>query len=226
MYRSALRMRWPDMQQALITRILIVLSFPFLAHPVLAQVGFSVGLNKAPRIELKEGDILFQRSNSAQSQAIEKASGSKWTHCGIVFIDEQGPYVIEAVQPVKRTELKAWISRGNGVYEVKRLKDESRLTPEVLRKMEQVAESHLGKDYDPYFLWDDQRIYCSELVWKVYQQGAGIEVGTQERFGDMDLTAPLVQRILKERFGNAYPVDEPVVSPATIHRSVLLRKVK
>jgi hypothetical protein len=176
--------------------------------------------------EWRDGDILFQGGSSSQSRAIEQATGSSWTHCAIVFTDAKGPYVIEAVQPVKRTELDDWLKRGTGVFTAKRLADASVLTPAVIAKMKEVAAGHLGKNYDPFFQWDDQLIYCSELVWKVYKEGAGLEVGEVERFGDMELTGPDASRILKQRFGDSYPADEPVVSPASIHRSMLLRTVK
>ena len=33
-----------------------------------------------------------------------------------------------------------------------------------------------NKDYDLYFEWSDDKIYCSELVWKIYKNGADIEL--------------------------------------------------
>ena len=169
----------------------------------------------------RDGDILFQGSISPQCKAIEQATRSPWTHCAIVFIDANGPYVIEAVQPVRRTELKEWLARGrNGVYVVKRLKEP--LDASAIERMKAEAAKYMNMDYDAYFQWDDERIYCSELVWKIYKQGAGIEVGEIERFGDMDLTGREARMILNDRFGEAVPKDEPVVTPASIFRSPLL----
>lgn len=169
----------------------------------------------------QDGDILFQGSISPQCKAIEQATGSPWTHCAIVFTDANGPYVIEAVQPVRRTDLKAWLARGrNGVYVAKRMKEP--LDAAAIERMKAEAARYMGMDYDAYFQWDDARIYCSELVWKIYKQGAGIEVGEVERFGDMDLSGRETRMILNDRFGEAVPKDEPVVTPASIFRSPLL----
>jgi hypothetical protein len=33
--------------------------------------------------------------------------------------------------------------------------------------MKATGEGFLGKDYDLTFGWSDERLYCSELVWKV-----------------------------------------------------------
>jgi uncharacterized protein YycO len=47
--------------------------------------------------------------------------------------------------------------------------------------MQKEGEKLRGKKYDIYFGWDDQRIYCSELVWKIYKRGANIEIGKLQR---------------------------------------------
>lgn len=79
-------------------------------------------------------------------------------------------FVYEAVQPVKLTPLSAWTARGrNGHFVVKRLRDVSLLTPAVLTRMRRVGKRFRGRSYDLYFEWNDERIYCSELVWKVYK---------------------------------------------------------
>ena len=74
--------------------------------------------------ELKDGDLIFQTSRSSQSKAIQLATNSKYSHCGIVFKEGDSFYVFEAVQPVKRTPLAEWIARGEkGEFVVKRLKN-------------------------------------------------------------------------------------------------------
>jgi hypothetical protein len=47
--------------------------------------------------EIKDGDIIFQTSLSNQSKAIQLATKSKYSHCGIIFKNENGFYVLEAV---------------------------------------------------------------------------------------------------------------------------------
>jgi hypothetical protein len=67
-----------------------------------------------------------------------------------------------------------------------------------------------------YFEWSDDRIYCSELVWKVFERGAGIRLGAQQTIEDFDLSHPTVQEKLKERYGDQIPLNEVVVSPVAI----------
>ena len=62
--------------------------------------------------EIRDGDIIFQTSTSGQSKAIQIATGSKYSHMGIIYKEGNEIFVYEAVQPVKLTPLKDWISRG------------------------------------------------------------------------------------------------------------------
>jgi hypothetical protein len=137
---------------------------------------------------------------------------------GIVYFKDGDPFVFEAIQPVKLTPLRTWIERGEREHFVaKRLRDaDVRLTPEILQKMRAAGEQLVGKDYDLYFEWSDDRVYCSELVWKVFERGAGIRLGQQQTISDSDLSHPAVQAKVKERYGDRLPLDEVVVSPVAI----------
>jgi hypothetical protein len=112
------------------------------------------------------GDLIFQTSLSSQSQAIQLATNSKYSHCGLVYEEDGKFYVFEAIQPVKKTPLKEWIERGkDGKYVLKRLVNANKiLTPPVLVKMKAVGEQFAGKNYDLAFEWSDENIYCSELI--------------------------------------------------------------
>ena len=61
---------------------------------------------------------------------------------GFDYIEMEDYSVFEAVQPVKRTPLKKWISRGQGgKYVIKRLKNADEvLTPAALQKMKKVGD--------------------------------------------------------------------------------------
>lgn len=178
--------------------------------------------------EIKDGDIIFQTSLSAQSKAIQIATKSKYSHCGLIFKDKGGFYVLEAVQPVKRTPLEKWIARGAEMhYVIKRLKNADQiLTPETITKMKKVGEVFSGKDYDLAFGWSDDKMYCSELVWKIYQRATGIEVGKLQKLKEFDLTNDAVKQKMKERYGNNIPMNETVISPGAIFDSELLMTVK
>lgn len=165
--------------------------------------------------QLQSGDIIFQTSRSNQSQAIQLVTGSKYSHMGIVYREENVLFVFEAVQPVKITPLQEWIKRGeNGHYVVKRLENSADFLNEAgLEKMKQLGLKYLGKNYDLRFEWSDDKIYCSELVWKMYKEAFNIEIGALEKIGDFDFSSPIVKQKVQERYGNNIPMDEWVITP-------------
>jgi hypothetical protein len=176
----------------------------------------------------QNGDIIFQTSNSSQSKAIQLATHSPYSHVGIIYKQKGSFWVYEAVEPVKLTPLKTWIKRGNkGHYVVKRLKNASTiLSKEVLKKMKAVGEKYIGKHYDLYFEWSDDKIYCSELVWKIYKEAVNIELGKLQLLESFDLSSPVVQKKLQERYKGKIPLDEKVISPADIFESSQLMTVE
>ncbi len=172
----------------------------------------------------QDGDIVFHESTSRQSPIIKLAQHSKWTHCGIVFHIGDKAYVYEAVDPVRYTPLKDWVARGkDGVYCAKRLK--SPLSASTIEKMKTVGAKYKGKHYDTLFQWSDNRMYCSELIWKIYFEGAGIEVCKPNHFSDYSISLPRVKKLIKERYGDKFDPSEQIVSPQAIFKSKLLKEV-
>jgi hypothetical protein len=169
------------------------------------------------------GDIIFQTSLSGQSEAIQLATHSKYSHCGLIFWDNGQCFVAEAGKQVTLTPIDDFIDRGkDGKYVVKRLKnsDEVFTTPGILEKMTTLYyDKFANKPYDIYFEWSDDKIYCSELVWKIYKETVNIEIGELEVLGDFDLTNEKVKQKMKERYKDNVPVNEKVISPGTMFNS-------
>ncbi len=105
-----------------------------------------------------------------------------------------------------------------------RLGKDQKLTARVERtkKLRQAAAKFQGKPYDSYFEWSDNRMYCSELVWKIYDKGLGIRIGKLQKIRDIDLSDPIVKAKIKERYGNKVPLEETVISPGEMFSSDLL----
>ena len=181
---------------------------------VTANASFAAGL--------REGDIVFSGSSTGQGGAIIAATGSPYTHCGIVFLSDGKPMVLEAVQPVGVVSLETFKSRSKpGTFMARRLK--SPLAPANYQLARTWAAAQIGKDYDARFRWDDDALYCSELVWKIYQHG-GVELCALRRFRDYHLDDPQVKKLVGERYGSfeKMPLDERVVAPSDVATSPLL----
>lgn len=189
---------------------------------------------------LKTGDIVFQESGNSQSLAIALASGSLYTHTGLIEISADGrASVVEATGPVRTTPLDKWIEHGTGGrITVKRVKG---LGADAAKKALAAAHAHDGKPYDHFFYKGLDAIYCSELVHLAFKDGAGLSVGVEQRIKDLNIDNAAVRSLIEARwraypvcvakkardFATCYPMilDETLVTPASVARDPKLETV-
>jgi uncharacterized protein YycO len=165
----------------------------------------------APRpLEVRHGDVVFQTSTSSRSVLIRQVTQSPYSHVGLVEVAKDGVFVIEAVQPVSRTPLEVWRKRGDGArVTVLRAK---RLDADSLRKVVSAAKKELGKPYDARYRWDDEKLYCSELVAKAFERGAGVEVGERQLVKSLQLAPEVIA--LGPKLG--IDLEQTLLTPASI----------
>ncbi|HSN90121.1 MAG TPA: YiiX/YebB-like N1pC/P60 family cysteine hydrolase, partial [Anaeromyxobacteraceae bacterium] len=118
---------------------------------------------RAGEPDLVAGDLVFETSTSRQSAAIRWATGSRWSHVGIVEVAPDGTFVLEALGKVSRTPWKAWRRRARAGGDLLVLRPRGLSAGARSRAVER-ARAFLGHRYDARFGWGDDRIYCSELV--------------------------------------------------------------
>ena len=201
----------------------------------LALMAAQARADNLPR--LRQGDLVFQHSMSPQSEAIRLASGSTYTHMGIVSLAPAGPVVIEAADVVRQTPLKAFLARGTkgrfAVYRVRGI-DEAKADAAVA-----AARGYLGRPYDLYFRLDPGAIYCSELPYDAFRS-VGISLGRVERFGNLSVRAPAVKALFARRWashpdcqGTAHDAaacwaliqDQGIVTPVSIARDSQVERI-
>jgi uncharacterized protein YycO len=172
----------------------------------------------------KDGDILFIESNSSQAKVIAMATHSKYTHVGIVFIENGKAMVYHAVEPVSKNTVEEFLAMGNSGSRplIRRLKNQSLIGKSQIEKMRSEATANLGKHYDYVFSWNDREMYCSEFVWKLYKNQLNIELGKPKALKEYDLSNELVKNELRKRYGKKIPFDEMMISPGDIEKSELL----
>ncbi len=127
--------------------------------------------------KLQNGDLIFQEDCSAKTDnTIKEVTSSigdyRFIHVGIVYIDEKGEtYVIEATRPkVAVTLLNEYLYPKDSREcfpprsVVGRLKNEYQsLIPVAIDE----AMKLVGKDYDDGFILDNDKYYCSELIYDI-----------------------------------------------------------
>ena len=219
-----LKVRIFQMPVKILPHLILLMALAIAAYPRLLRFRSHQAAEAATAqitSQLRDGDLIFHTSLSAQSQAIQLATHSPYSHCGILYQQNGQWQVFEAVQPVKLTPLASWIARGQGGHFVtKRLRDAATvLTPAALMRLKAAGKPMLGRSYDLYFGWADDRIYCSELIWKVYERGLHRRIGQLQQLWDFDLSHPAVQAKLHERYGRRLPLAETVISPVSLFNS-------
>jgi hypothetical protein len=162
----------------------------------------------------KDGDIIFQSSQSFQSTAIKIGTVSKYSHCGIIVMRNDRPYVLEAHKGVELTPLNKWIDRGVlcNHYKIMRLKDAKKLK----------INYTLNVPYDLDFRFNNGKYYCSELVWDIYKDN-NINLCNPKQLKEYHfLNVPLVKKKIKER---GFTLEQSVVAPSDLVKSNKLKTV-
>lgn len=189
-------------------------SFPALSLVVLVLVS---ALPRSPAFHT--GDVVLQTSRSQLSLPIRQATHSPWSHTGLIEVTEQGVFVLEAVQPVSRTPWEQWRARAvGGKVKVLRLKA---LDPAAAAKSVAWATAMLGRPYDVRFGWDDDTLYCSELVVKALEHGSGVRVGHFDRLDALDLSKESKALAAKLKV----PLSTEVVTPAALDQDSQFEEV-
>ena len=159
---------------------------------------------------LQVGDIVFIESQSSQSPYIKVGTMSKWTHCGIVVNTPEGMKVLEASKTVRLTPFAKFIgSAKNDNWCIRRPK-------QTISKPIQY-QKYLGQPYDLEFRFDNNKMYCSELVWLIYKD-QGIELCKPRKVSSFIMTRlSKVNKLMQKR---NIRMDQEVVAPVDIYKAV------
>jgi hypothetical protein len=194
--------------------IIVILVLPFgsmLTETITAQTD--------PIEEVKEGDVIFQTSQSQQSPLIQIATRSKISHCGIIVMRNGKPYVLETLKTLVVTPLDKFIARGEGgKFWLKRSNKEN---------IKIKYGSYLGKPYDLAFKFDNGKFYCSELIYDIYKNQLGIELCEPKKVSDYLILGtdklPQIEKAMKKR---GITKEQYAVAPIDIFESDYLEDVK
>lgn len=121
-------------------------------------------------VNLIEGDIIFQSMNCDLCKAInavtEGYNGKDFSHLGMVHIQNDSIYVIEAAgKEVKLTPLNVFKTYTTETMYVGRLKRKFR---EYIPKAIDFSLKQLGVPYDNAYLYNNGSYYCSELIYDAF----------------------------------------------------------
>ena len=199
----------------------IILLFTAILSPAFGQ------LKKAGAVyQPQEGDIVFQSCPNPPGldlvDAIEGSTGSPYSHCGMVFQRSGAWMVIEAIGPVQEIPLSHWIDRGRGKKVWAYRLDEAlrKHVPKALVAMRR----DIGKPYDPHYRFDDQAIYCSELLWRGWKSCTGKGLGTPVKLGDLKWQP--YRKVIEAIEGQGtLPLEREMITPRDLAAAKELKRV-
>ena len=172
-------------------------------------------IDATKNLDIQEGDFIFQDVNGELFQVIKDVTGSPLTHCGIVLKRGGKWYVIEAIGPVKLTPLNAWIHRGIGSQiTVARLKVSYQ---DQIANIIKASYTYLNRPYDIQYEWDDEKIYCSELIYKAVRDVSGLKLAKFRKLGEMNWQ-PHEEFIRKVDRG-VLPLEREMITPVDLLHS-------
>lgn len=147
--------------------------------------------------ELKDGDIIMQTAMTSQTNAILVATGSLYSHSGIVKKVEGGFKVVHAGPKVEELSLDKWVAQGKfkrfSVYR------HAAMTPEKANAILAAAEPLYGKAYDIMFLFGNDEYYCSELPYETFK-AQELALGKVEKIKELNVNNSFVKKIIEQRW--------------------------
>ena len=194
--------------------LLVAIAIPlrsWLIEPLSAQ--------DAPITDVREGDVIFQTSQSSQSPLIQIGTRSHITHCGIIVMRDGRPYVLETLKTLVLTPLDKFIARG---------KDDKYWLKRSDKENIKIDYAHyLGKPYDLAFSFDNDIYYCSELVYDIYKNQLGIELCKPKQVGDyLILGTDKLDKIENTMQRRGITKEQYAVAPVDVFESEYLHSVK
>ncbi|MGN0191708.1 MAG: YiiX/YebB-like N1pC/P60 family cysteine hydrolase [Candidatus Cryptobacteroides sp.] len=202
-------------------RILLT-AFAVMACAAVACSCHHKGLRNADLVFVGEDGSDF---SSAIADATADADGVRWVHVGMVEVVEDSIFVIEA-EPrngVRRIPMADFLKEQQScAVRYMRLKVDFQPDKAIQR-----AKSRIGEPYDWYYLPDNGRCYCSELVYDSYLRKDGSHIFPSEpmSFRDADGNMPVFWTELFDALGCPVPEGEYGTNPDSMAESGLLVEV-
>ena len=190
-----------------------------IAIPLRSWLIEPLSAQDTPITDVREGDVIFQTSQSSQSPLIQIGTRSHITHCGIIVMRDGKPYVLETLKTLVLTPLDKFIARGkDGKYWLKR-SDKENIKIDYAH--------YLGKPYDLAFSFDNDIYYCSELVYDIYKNQLGIELCKPKQVGDyLILGTDKLDKIENTMQRRGITIEQYAVAPVDVFESEYLHSVR
>ncbi len=181
---------------------------------------------------LRPGDIVFRLGDARVvrgfvplSRFVARATGSPFSHTGIVVIEDGSPVVFDCTSAgVQRQPFEVWMLDSLGALGVKRLKPQYRARIAGVIGYCRIAYER-QVPFDSGFRMDDDSLYCLELTEKAFRS-EGLALSEPVRIGDWEylasfpLTAFLIPPVSGLVLDRPITLEQPVYLPGNERHGV------
>ena len=150
------------------------------------------------------------------SRFIAKATGSPFSHTGIVAVEDGSPVVYDCSSAgVQRQPFEVWMLDCVGALGVKRLKPEHRRhIPGVISYCRAKFEQQVPFDYG--FHLDDAALYCVELTENAFRS-QGMALSQPVRIGDWEHLTSYPLTAFAIQYGTRLVLERPITLEQTVY---------
>jgi hypothetical protein len=175
---------------------------------------------------LRDGDILFRRGDAKLlfgrfpfSRFLARVSNSRFSHTGIVAIEDGEPFVYDTSKVgVRRQPFCVWILDNAGPFGVKRVRPADRPhAAKAVRYCREVFARQSPFDYDLGL--NDEAFYCVEMTEKAYRSN-GMPLSEPIRLGDMENVSRYPICVLVFLKISNLKLEQPVYLPGNEHHGI------
>jgi hypothetical protein len=85
------------------------------------------------------------------------------------------------------------------------------------------AEKFVGLPYDIQYDMDDEKIYCSELIYKGFLKATGERMGETVKLGDLDWKPH--EQVIRAIAGDPVPLEREMITPRDLAKAEQLETV-
>ena len=183
-------------------------------------------LSSCTNFKLKEGDLLFQDLDSSPlCEAIESVTSGynnyDVSHIGFVINVNDELKVLEAIPPeVKLTALDTFLfrstdSNNNPKVFVGRLNEKFK---NVIPAAVEYCQSRLEFAYDEFFLMNNNKYYCSELIYESFKSNNIFKL-EKMNFNNLDGEKNEIWENYFDKLNMTIPQDSLGINPAAMSKS-------
>ncbi|WP_165219123.1 YiiX/YebB-like N1pC/P60 family cysteine hydrolase [Aquisphaera insulae] len=173
---------------------------------------------------LKDGDIVFRMGDARvlrglfpMSKFYANCSNSKFSHTGIVELEDGQPFVYDTTGTgPARQPLSIWLLDNVGCLGVKRLKEGLRQekVPKILAYLHRTFKEQPPFDYELGL--DDSALYCVEMTEKAYRY-AGVRLSEPVKIGDMERATEFPVCMLGIGICTKFALEHPLTAETPVY---------